>query len=97
VLANSKGLLRPGMFAVATFRSRKLHPVLVLPTTAIMRLHDKDWAFRKEASNHYRRVEIQTSGGSSDGWQEIRNGVKADDEVVRNALDFSTAVAEKKE
>jgi cobalt-zinc-cadmium efflux system membrane fusion protein len=97
VLANSKGLLRPGMFAVATFRSRKLHPVLVLPTTAIMRLHDKDWAFRKEASNRYRRVEVQTSGGSSDGWQEVRNGVKADDEVVRKALDFSTAVAEKKE
>jgi len=97
VLANSKGLLRPGMFAVATFRSRKLHPVLVLPTTAIMRLHDKDWAFRKEASNRYRRVEVQASGGSSDGWQEVRNGVKADDEVVRNALDFSTAVAEKKE
>jgi membrane fusion protein, heavy metal efflux system len=97
VLANSKGLLRPGMFAVATFRSRKLHPVLVLPTTAIMRLHDKDWAFRKEALNRYRRVEVQTSGGSSDGWQEVRNGVKADDEVVRNALDFSTAVAEKKE
>jgi cobalt-zinc-cadmium efflux system membrane fusion protein len=97
VLANSKGLLRPGMFAVATFRSRKLHPVLVLPTTAIMRLHDKDWAFRKEPSNRYRRVEVQTSGGSSDGWQEVRNGVKADDEVVRNALDFSTAVAEKKE
>ena len=97
VLANSKGLLRPGMFAVATFRSRKLHPVLVLPTTAIMRLHDKDWAFRKETSNRYRRVEVQTSGGSSDGWQEVRNGVKADDEVVRSALDFSTAVAEKKE
>jgi membrane fusion protein, heavy metal efflux system len=97
VLANSKGLLRPGMFAVATFRSRKLHPVLVLPTTAIMRLHDKDWAFRKEALNRYRRVEVQTSGGSSGGWQEVRNGVKADDEVVRNALDFSTAVAEKKE
>lgn len=96
VLANRQGLLRPGMFAVATFRSRQLHPVLVLPSTAIMRLHDKDWAFRKEASNRFRRVEVQTAG-SSDGSQEIRQGLKADDEVVRNALDFSTAVAEKKE
>ena len=29
--------------------------------------------------------------------QEIRSGVNPDDEVVLNALDFSTAVAEKKE
>jgi cobalt-zinc-cadmium efflux system membrane fusion protein len=97
VLANSNGLLRPGMFAAATFRSRKLHPVLVVPATAIMRLHDKDWVFRKEASNRFRRVEVQSAGATPDGSQEIRNGLKADDEVIRNALDFSTAVAEKRE
>jgi len=29
--------------------------------------------------------------------QEVREGLKQDDEVVLKALDFSTAVAEKKE
>jgi cobalt-zinc-cadmium efflux system membrane fusion protein len=97
VLGNSDGSLRPGMFAVATFRSRKLRPSLVLPATAVMRLHDKDWIFRKEGSSRFRRVEVQTAGVTPDGMQEIRDGVKPDDLVVRNALDFSTAVAEKKE
>jgi cobalt-zinc-cadmium efflux system membrane fusion protein len=95
VLDNPGGTLRPGMFATATFRSRKLRPMLVVPSTAVMRLHDKDWLFRKEGSG-YRRVEVQTTG-ASDGWLEIRQGARADEEVVRNALDFSTAVAERKE
>jgi membrane fusion protein, heavy metal efflux system len=68
-----------------------------VPGTAIMRLHDKDWVFRKEASNRFRRVEVHVSGGAADGMQEVREGLKADDEVVLKALDFSTAVAEKKE
>jgi hypothetical protein len=62
-----------------------------------MRLHDKDWVFRKEGSNRFRRVEVHVSGGAADGMQEVREGLKADDEVVLKALDFSTAVAEKKE
>jgi membrane fusion protein, heavy metal efflux system len=97
VLRNGDGQLRPGMFAVATFRSRKTRPGLVVPGTAVMRLHDKDWIFRHEGNNRYRRVEVQVSGATQDGMQEIRSGVNPDDEVVLNALDFSTAVAEKKE
>lgn len=97
VLSNSNGVLRPGMFARATFRSRKMQPALVVPGTAIMRLHDKDWVFRKEGQNRFRRVEVQVSGAAPDGMQEIREGVKGDDELVLKALDFSAAVAEKKE
>ena len=48
VLPNGDGALRPGMFAVAKFRSRKMTDRVVVPATAIMRLHDKDWVFRKE-------------------------------------------------
>ena len=97
VLANSDGLLKPGMFAVATFRSRRVRPALVVPGTAVMRLHDKDWVFRREGQNQFRRVEIQVAGATQDGMQEVSSGVKPDDELVLNALDFSTAVAEKKE
>lgn len=97
VLGNRNGMLRPGMYAVATFRSRKLRPSLVVPATAVMRLHDKDWVFRKEGSKQFRRVEVEVNSVTSDGMQEIRDGVKAEEDVVLNALDFSTAVAEKKE
>src|SRR5581483_10384167 len=48
VMSNPDGSLRPGMFASAILRSRNVHPHLVIPTTAIMRLHDKDWvSFRR--------------------------------------------------
>jgi cobalt-zinc-cadmium efflux system membrane fusion protein len=97
VLANPNGLFRPGMFAVANFRSRRVRPALVVPGTALMRLHDKDWVFRKESPNRFRRVEVHVNGSTPDGMQEIRDGLKADDEVVLKALDFSTAIAERKE
>ncbi len=96
VLGNADGALRPGMFAVATFRSRKLTDRVIVPSTAIMRLHDKDWVFRKEGDNRFRKIEVQADGLAPDGMQEIRQGVKAGDEVVTNALEFSTEVAEKK-
>ncbi len=62
VLGNSDGALRPGMYAVATFRSRKLTNRVVVPATAIMRLHDKDWVFRKEGDNRFRKIAVQADG-----------------------------------
>jgi membrane fusion protein, heavy metal efflux system len=97
VLANGDGLLRPGMFAATTFRSRKKQPQTVVPATAIMRLHDKDWVFRKESDKQFRRVEVHADGLAPDGMQEVRDGAKPGDEIVTNALEFSTEVAEKKE
>jgi cobalt-zinc-cadmium efflux system membrane fusion protein len=96
VLANPDGALRPGMFAVAKFQSRKMTDRVVVPATAIMRLHDKDWIFRKEGEKKFRRVVVQADGLAPDGQQEIREGVKSGDEVVTNALEFATEVAEKK-
>ena len=84
------------MFAVARFRSHKKADRVVVPATAIMRLHDKDWVFRKEGDKNFRRVMVQADGLAPDGMEEIREGVKAGDEVIANALEFSTEVAEKK-
>jgi membrane fusion protein, heavy metal efflux system len=93
VLANGNGAFRPGMFAVATFRSRRVKPHLIVPATAIMRLQDKDWVFRKETANTFRRVEVQSSG-LPDGLQQIEQGAKLGDELVANALAFSAAASE---
>jgi membrane fusion protein, heavy metal efflux system len=89
VLQNGEGAFRPGMFAVATFRSRKQKPHLVVPATAIMRLQDKDWVFRRETANSFRRIEVKTSG-LPDGLQQVEQGAKAGDELIANALAFST-------
>ena len=40
VLRNPDSSLRPGMFAIATFRSRRMRSRLVVPASAIMRLQD---------------------------------------------------------
>jgi cobalt-zinc-cadmium efflux system membrane fusion protein len=94
VLSNPKGEMRPGMYAVATFRSRKLRPRLIVASTAIMRLQDRDWVFRKEDNQHFRQVEVHTLGETADGMHEIQDGaVHPGDEVVMNALEFSAAMA----
>jgi cobalt-zinc-cadmium efflux system membrane fusion protein len=94
VLPNRDGSLRPGMFAVATFRSRKPQSRVVVPSAAVMRLQDKDWVFLKDGVQRFRRVEVHTGGTSADGTQQIRVGVKAGDELIANALEFSSSVAE---
>ena len=99
VLSNHDGSLRPGMFAVSTFRSRKSQPRIVVPSTAIIRLQDKDWAFRKDGAQQFRRVEVHPLGGIIDGMQPIeplrnKDGLKAGEAIVANALEFSSAVAE---
>jgi cobalt-zinc-cadmium efflux system membrane fusion protein len=94
VLTNHDGSLRPGMFAVATFHSRKTQVRVVVPSTAVMRLQDKDWVFRREKAGEFRRVEVRTRAESAGGEQQIQVGVKAGDELIANALEFSSSVAE---
>lgn len=94
VLPNRDASLRPGMFAMATFRSRKSQSRVVIPSTAVMRLQDKDWVFRKEASQQFRRLEVHSLGESPDGILQIQDGVKPGDQIVANALEFSSSVAE---
>lgn len=94
VLSNRDGSLRPGMFAVITFRSRKSRPRVVVPAAAVMRLQDKDWAFRKDGPQQFRRVEVHTLREIADGIQPIQDGLEAGEQIVANALVFSSAVAE---
>jgi cobalt-zinc-cadmium efflux system membrane fusion protein len=93
VLPNIEGNLRPGMYAVATFRSRQAQTRMVVPSTATMRLQDKDWLFRKEGQQ-FRRLEAHVVGGTADGLEQIEAAVKPGEQVVANALEFSTAAAE---
>ena len=65
--AESGRIIRPGMFAAATFRSRKSQSRIVIPSTAVMRLQDKDWVFRKDGDHQFRRVEVHALGATADG------------------------------
>jgi cobalt-zinc-cadmium efflux system membrane fusion protein len=90
-LANRGGLMRAGMFATATFRSRTAHLQVTVPATAMMRLHDKDWVFVPLEGNRFRRLEVQAGPVSSAGYQVILSGLAAGGKVVANALQFASA------
>jgi cobalt-zinc-cadmium efflux system membrane fusion protein len=93
VLHNPDGSLRPGMFAIATFRSRRSRPRLVVPGTAILRLQDRDWIFRKEGDRRFRRVEVHALGEAGGGMVRVQDGLKPGDQIIATALDFSAAMA----
>lgn len=93
VLRNPDGSFRPGMFAVATFQSRRSRPRLVVPGTAILRLQDRDWVFRKEGDRRFRRVEVQALGEGGGGMVQVQGGLKAGDQIIATALDFSATIA----
>ena len=66
----------------------------MVPATAVIRLQDKDWVFRKDGPQQFRRVEVHTAGEGSDQMQQVRDGVKPGEQIVANALEFSSTVAE---
>jgi cobalt-zinc-cadmium efflux system membrane fusion protein len=91
-LDNVSGDMKPGMFAVADLESLTRDPRLVVPTTAVVQLHDASWVFLRVGANTFRRASIQTAGESTPGTQIVIGGLTAGQSVVRNALAFVQAV-----
>ncbi len=89
-LDNPHGIMRAGMFVTASFRSRQQQQRLVIPTSAILRLHDKDWVFRPLGGNRFRKVEVRTGSTLPDGKQEVLSGLQLGDKIISNALQFSS-------
>jgi len=90
-LDNPDGVLRAGMFATAIFRSRQEQLRALVPASAILRLHDRDWVFRPEGGNRFRRTEIQAGATTRDGMRQVLAGLARGDKVVVNALQFAGA------
>ncbi len=91
-LSNPKGILRPGMFATVTFVSQVSYSRTVLPATAIMRLHDQDWVFVAQGGNQFRRTRVEAGAQAGDGWRQVLAGLKPGQQVVKDALQFSSTV-----
>ena len=90
-LDNSSRLMRLGMFVTAELHSRKRLERPVLPTSAIVRLHDKNWVFMPLGGNRFQKIEVQTGPPAGNNLQQIFAGVKINDKVVANALQFFSA------
>jgi cobalt-zinc-cadmium efflux system membrane fusion protein len=90
-LDNIGGAFRSGMFVTATIRSRKKTEKPVVPTTAVMRMHDKDWVFIPAGGNKFRKTEVQLGPVMKDGTQQVLAGLQLHDKVVEKALQFANA------
>jgi cobalt-zinc-cadmium efflux system membrane fusion protein len=89
-LANP-GFLKLGMFATATFTSRKAEPHAAVPANAVLHLHDRDWVFVPAGGNHFRRTQVRTGQMLSENRQLILAGINPRQQVVSNALMLETA------
>jgi cobalt-zinc-cadmium efflux system membrane fusion protein len=86
------GLMRPGMFVVATFHGQKKETHAAVPATAILHLHDRDWVYEPAGDKSLRRVEVRGGQMLPGNMQEVLSGIAVGQQVVANALEFQNTV-----
>ena len=86
------GIMRLGMFVTATFRGQKQVTHTVIPSTAILHLHDTDWVFVIAPDKKFQRVEIVAGNTLPGDMQEVVSGIMPGAQVVQNALTFQNTV-----
>jgi membrane fusion protein, heavy metal efflux system len=82
------GILRPGMFATATFHGQKKEKFAAVPANAVLHLHDRDWVYAPVGGNKFRRVEVKAGQMLPGEMQVVLSGVTPGQRVVANALEF---------
>lgn len=80
------GNMRLGMFVTATFRGQTVETRTVVPSTAILHIHDRDYVYVPAENNQFRRLEVVSGDGLPGNMQEIVSGIKPGQQVVSNAL-----------
>ena len=86
------GLLRVGMFVTATFHGQKKEMHAMVPTSAILHLHDRDWVFIAAGEKKFRRVEVTSGPTLPNKMQEIVSGLQPGQQIVTNALVLQSTV-----
>jgi len=86
------GLMRVGMFVTATFHGQKKETHALVPASAILHLHDRDWVYVPAGEKKFRRVEVVDGVILPGNMQEVISGIKPGVQVVQNALVFQNTV-----
>ena len=89
---SNPGLMRVGMFVTATFHGQKKETHALVPATAILHLHDRDWVYAPTGDKKFRRVEVVGGKMLPGNMQEVVSGIKPGVQVVQNALVFQNTV-----
>jgi membrane fusion protein, heavy metal efflux system len=85
-VANPGGLMRIGMFVNATFQGQKKERLAVVPASAILHLHDRDWVYVPAGGKTFRRVEVKAGATLPDKMQLVLSGIAPGQDVVNAAL-----------
>jgi cobalt-zinc-cadmium efflux system membrane fusion protein len=86
------GLMRIGMFVTATFHGMTEEKRALVPASAILHLHDRDWVFVAAGSNQFRRTEVVAGEMLPNNMQEIASGIQSGQQVVNDALALENTV-----
>ena len=85
VQVTNPGVMRLGMFVTATFHGQNKETRALVPATAVLHLHDRDWVYVPGGGNTFRRLAVTGGPMVSPDMQEI-TGLNPGDRVVANAL-----------
>jgi len=90
------GILRLGMFAKAIFRGQTTEMHTVVPASAVLHMHDRDFVFVPAPDKKFRRVAVVSGDVLPDNTnlQEIKSGLKPGQQVVTNALVLDHVLAQ---
>lgn len=80
------GILRLGMFVTATIESQTKQTHAVVPASAILHLHDRNWVFVPAGDKKFQRVEVATGDVLPGNRQELLSGIAPGQNVVANVL-----------
>ena len=87
------GMMRLGMFVTATFRGLTKEMHTVVPASAILHLHDRDWVYVPAADKKFRRVEVVGGDPLPGNLQQIKSGLKPAQQVIANAAVLEHVIA----
>lgn len=86
------GLMRVGMFVTATFHGQAHETRAVVPASAILHLHDREWVYVPAGTGQFRRRAVVSGAMLPDRMQEVASGLRPGDRVVSNALVLQNTV-----
>ena len=90
------GIMRLGMFVRATFRGQTTQMHTLVPASAVLHMHDRDFVFVPAPDKKFRRVEVV--GGDvlqeNTNLQEIKSGLEPGQQLVTNALVLDHVLAQ---
>lgn len=90
------GIMRLGMFVRATFRGQTSEMHTVVPASAVLHMHDRDFVFIPAANKQFRRLEVIGGDLLPDrtDLQEVKTGLEPGQQVVTNALVLDHVLAQ---